>query len=90
MCARDLAWDRYSDAEDPYGTSIHALGLVSGWRVRRVLWTTFAGIVMDVCIVAVATIANGSVETGLAAGSYAAGLEALLVGLSTLYSAILL
>jgi hypothetical protein len=83
-----LAYETYNDAEDPYGKSINALELVSGWRVRRLLWTTLAAIVVDICIVAIVTLCSGSGETGLAAGSYAAAVEALLMALLTLLSAI--
>jgi hypothetical protein len=63
--------------------------LISGWRIRRLLWTTLAAIVVDICIVAVVTLLAGSGETGLAAGSYAAAIEALLMALLTLVSAVL-
>jgi hypothetical protein len=63
--------------------------LISGWRIRRLLWTTLAAIVVDICIVAVVTLLAGSGETGLAAGSYAAAIEALLMALLTLMSAVL-
>jgi hypothetical protein len=65
------------------------LELISGWRIRRLLWTTLAAIVMDICIVAVVTLLAGSGETGLAAGSYAAAIEALMMALLTLVSAVL-
>jgi hypothetical protein len=84
-----LAYDQYWDAEDPYGKTIDALELVSGWRIRRLLWTTLAAIVVDICIVAIVTLLVGSGETGLAAGSYAAAIEALLMALLTLVSAVL-
>jgi hypothetical protein len=63
--------------------------LVSGWRIRRLLWTTLAAIVVDICIVAIVTLLTGSGEMGLAAGSYAAAIEALLMALLTLVSAVL-
>jgi hypothetical protein len=44
---------------------------------------------MDICIVAVVTLLAGSGETGLAAGSYAAAIEALMMALLTLVSAVL-
>jgi len=84
-----LAYETYHDAEDPYGKSINALELVSGWRVRRLLWTTFIAILADICIVAIVTLSSGSGGTGLAAGSYAAAVEALLMALLTLLSAII-
>jgi len=83
-----LAYETYHDAEDPYGKSINALELVSGWRVRRLLWTTLAAIVADICIVAIVTLSSGSGEIGLAAGSYAAAVEALLMALLTLLSVV--
>lgn len=52
------------------------------------LWTTLAAIVIDICIVAVVTLLTGSGETGLAAGSYAAAIEALAIALITLLSAL--
>jgi len=85
---RYLAYEEYVDAEDPYGKSINALELVSGWRVRRLLWTTLAAIVIDTCIVAIVTLLSNSGETGLAAGSYAAAIEALLMALLTMLSAV--
>jgi hypothetical protein len=84
----DLAWERHCDAEEPYGKAVDALELVSGWRVRRLLWTTLTAIVVDICIVAIVTLLTGSGETGLAAGSYAAAIEALLMALLTLLSAV--
>ena len=63
--------------------------LVSGWRVRRLLWTILVTIVCDFCIVAVITLLSGAVDTGLAVGSYAVGIEALLLALLTMLSAIL-
>ena len=83
-----MAYETYHDAEDPYGKSINALELVSGWRVRRLLWTTLAAIVADICIVAIVTLSSGSGEIGLAAGSYAAAVEALLMALLTLLSVV--
>ncbi|KAM0714407.1 hypothetical protein Q7P37_010194 [Cladosporium fusiforme] len=84
-----LAYETYFDAEDPYGKSIDAFELVRGWRVRRLLWTTIAAIVIDICIVAVVTLLSGSGETGLAAGSYAAAVEALMMALLTLLNAVI-
>jgi hypothetical protein len=84
-----FAWERYRDAEEPYGKAIDALELVSGWRVRRLLWTTLTAIVLDICIVAIVTLLTKSGETGLAAGSYAAAIEALLMALLTLLSAVM-
>jgi hypothetical protein len=73
---------------DPCGKAVDALGLVSGWRARRLLWTILTAILLDICIVAIVTLLTGSGETGLAAGSYAAAIEALLVALLTLLSAV--
>lgn len=84
----DLAYDTFYDAEDPYGKDVNALELINGWRVRRLLWTTLAAIVLDICIVAVVTLLTGSGETGLAAGSYAAAIEALMMALLTLLGAV--
>lgn len=89
MRTRDLAYERFYNAENPYGKTVDALELVSGWRIRRLLWTTLASIVVDICIVAAVTMLTGSGETGLAAGSYAAAIEALLMALLTLLSAVL-
>jgi hypothetical protein len=44
---------------------------------------------VDICIVAIVTLLVGSGETGLAAGSYAAAIEALLMALLTLVNAVL-
>ncbi|GAB7327624.1 hypothetical protein MBLNU13_g11469t1 [Cladosporium sp. NU13] len=84
----DLAVNTFRDAEEPYGKAVDALELVSGWRIRRLLWTTLTAIVIDICIVAIVTLLTGSGETGLAAGSYAAAIEALLMALLTLLSAV--
>jgi hypothetical protein len=84
----ELAYETYYDAEDPYGKTVNALELVSGWRVRRLLWTTLMAIVLDICIVAIVTLLAGSGETGLAAVSYAAAIEALFIALLTLLSAL--
>jgi hypothetical protein len=45
-------------------------------------------IVLDICIVAIVTLLAGSGETGLAAVSYAAAIEALFIALLTLLSAL--
>ena len=73
---------------DPRGKAVDALKLISSWRVRRLLWTILKAIVLDVCIVAIVTLLTGSGETGLAAGSYAAAIEALLMAVLTLLSAV--
>ena len=52
------------------------------------LWTTLMAIVLDICVVAIVTLLTTSGEVGLAAGSYAAAIEALLVALLTLLSAV--
>jgi hypothetical protein len=78
----------YTDAEDPYGKAIDALELVRGWRMRRLLWTTLAAIVVDICIIAIVTLLSRSGETGLAARSYAAAIQALLMALLTLLGAV--
>lgn len=85
---RYLAYESYTDAEDPYGKAINALELVKGWRMRRLLWTTLAAIAVDICIVAIVTLLSRSGETGLAAGSYAAAIQALLMALLTLLGAV--
>jgi len=68
---------------------VNALELVYGWQIRKLLWTTFATILVDICIVAIVTLLTGSGETGLAAGSYAAAIEALLMALLTLLGAVI-
>lgn len=88
MFPRHLAYETYTDAEDPYGKAVNALELVRGWRIRRVLWTTLTAIVVDICIVAIVTLLSRSGETGLAAGSYAAAIQALLMALVTLLGAV--
>lgn len=72
---------------DPCGKAVDALELISGWRVRQLLWTILTAIMHDDCIVAIVTL-TGSGETGLAAGSYAAAIKALLTALLTLLSAV--
>jgi hypothetical protein len=84
-----LAYDILHDAEEPCGKTVDALELVSGWRIGRLLWTTLAAIVVDICIVAIVTLLTRSGETGLAAGSYAAAIEALLMALLTLLGAVI-
>ncbi|KAI9708540.1 MAG: hypothetical protein M1828_002983, partial [Chrysothrix sp. TS-e1954] len=69
-----LSEDSYQDAENPYGKSIDALELVSGWRIQRLLWTIVVAIVSDFCIVAVATLLSDAISVGLAVGSYAVAL----------------
>ena len=73
---------------DPCGKAANALELASGWRVQRLLWTILTAIVLDICIVAIVALLTGSGKTGIAAGSYAAAIEALLVDLLTLLSAV--
>lgn len=89
MNTSDLAFDMFEDAEHSHGKSVYALELVNGWGLRKLLWTTLAAIVIDICIVAIVTLLTGSSETGLAAGSYASAIEALLMALLTLLSALL-
>lgn len=96
---RYLARDKFEDAKSPYpdkpdaeasyGKSINALELVSGWRVKRLLWTTLVAVILDICIVAIVILLTKSGEMALAAGSYAAAIEALVMGLITLLSAVL-
>jgi hypothetical protein len=56
--------------------------------VRRLLWTILIAIIFDICVVAMVILLSGSGETGLAAGSYTAAVEALLMALLTLLSAV--
>jgi hypothetical protein len=67
-----------------HGKVVDALELISGWRIRQLLWTTLTAIVLDICIMVVVTLLTGSGEMRLAAGSYAAAIEALLMALLTL------
>ena len=84
-----LSEDRYQDAEDPFGKSMNALELISGWRVKRLFWTVLVAIVCDLCILAIVTLLGGGINTGLAVGSYAVGIEALLLASLTMLSAVL-
>lgn len=84
-----MRWNRYQDAESPYGKSVDALELVSGWRVQRLVYTALAAIVVVIVVVGVSSHLSGSVDTALAAGSYAAVIEALLMALLAMLSAVL-
>jgi hypothetical protein len=37
-------------ADDLCGKTVNFLELVSGWRIRRLLWTTMAAIVIEIYI----------------------------------------
>jgi hypothetical protein len=82
-CRLSLA-DRQAPIPVQHGKVVDALELISGWRIRQLLWTTLTAIVLDICIMAVVTLLTGSGEMRLAAGSYAAAIEALLMALLTL------
>lgn len=84
-----LREDRWTDAELPFGKTVAALELIQGWRTIRLFVTILMAVVLDTCIVGATTYAFKSLQTGLAAGSYATGLEALLITLLTLLSFIL-
>ena len=86
---RNLSEDRFHDAEDPLGKAVDALELVNGWHTQRLLWTLLIAIVSDFCVVAVASLISGGIATGLAVGSYAVGIEALVLALLTMLSAVL-
>ena len=46
-------------------------------------------IVYDLCILAIVILLGGSINIGLVVGSYAVGIEALLLALLTMLSAVL-
>ena len=84
-----MAYNIGPDAEEPYGTAINAIELVRGWKIKKLLWTTLIALVCNICVVAVATFASHSINTGLAAGGYATAFEAIPFTLLTMLSALI-
>lgn len=68
---------------------MNALELISGWRIRRLLWTVLLATACNICVVAIVTLVSNGIERGLAFGSYAVGIEALLLASLTMLSALL-
>ena len=88
-CHRELRYDRYCDAADPLGKTIDAFELVKGWQVQHLLWILLVAVMIVVGTVAVCTPVFRNLQTGLAAGSSAVGIEAFVLGGLTLLSVVL-
>ncbi|KAL9638748.1 MAG: hypothetical protein Q9164_001365 [Protoblastenia rupestris] len=84
-----LAEDRWTEIEEPFGKTIHALELIQGWHTMRLLYSTIAAAIADVLIVAMITVATKSLQSGLAAGSYAVGLQALFLAMLAMLGVVL-
>ena len=69
--------------------TIHGFQLVKGWQVNHLLWILLTAVVIAVGTVAVCTLVFRNLQTGLAAGSYAVGIEAFVLGALTLLSVVL-
>jgi hypothetical protein len=60
-----------------------------GWHVRYLLLLVATGLLLSICVVAIATAVGHSLEVGLTAGSYACGLASALIALFTFLSAVI-
>lgn len=85
---RNLEFIRYGYAANPYSNTINAFAIEKGWHIRYILSLTAATVMGGICVVAIASVAQHSFESGIAAGSYALGLVAILLALLTLLSTI--
>ncbi|KAF2176536.1 hypothetical protein K469DRAFT_400765 [Zopfia rhizophila CBS 207.26] len=83
----ELTFDEWSDAANPYGKTVRAFMVLEGWHVRCLLLLVAAGLLLSICVVAIATAVGHSLEVGLTAGSYACGLASALIALFTFLSA---
>jgi hypothetical protein len=81
--------DRYLDAENPYGKVVYAFQIIDGWRIHYLLCLIAIGLVCSICVVGITTAVHQSFEAGLTAGSYALGFATILLGVVTLFSAVL-
>ena len=63
--------------------------MIKEWDIKRLIWVVVSAVVLDICVVAVAAVITKQFQTALAVGSYALGLEALLLTMCTLLSAVL-
>lgn len=81
--------DRFTDAANPYGKTVFAFRLVEGWRVRYLLCLVAISLACSLGIIGIVTAADGSIEDGVTAGSYALGLAAVFLAVMTFLSAIL-
>ena len=84
-----LSEDQFTDAEEPFGKTVNALEPIKGWHTKELLFTILAAAALDVCIVAVVTVATKSLQSGLAAGSYAIGLQALFIAVIAMLGVVL-
>lgn len=82
-------YNKYYDAANPYGQTIHAFLILEGWNVRLILLLVGTGIFLTVCIVSIVTAVTHDFEVGLTAGSYAASLLAVLLAVFAFLSVVL-
>jgi hypothetical protein len=85
----DISTVIFKDAGNRLGQPLPALLLVEGWHIKRLLTFLGLGVFSSICATALATILSKSVTAGATVGSYAFGIMAVLVGMLTLFSAIL-
>lgn len=86
---RNMKYDTFEDANRPNGTRARGFRLISEWDIKRLVWVVVCAVVLDICVVAVTAVVARQFQTALAVGSYALGLEALLLTMCTLLSAVL-
>lgn len=86
---RNLEFIRYQRAAIPYSNPINAFAIEKGWHIQYILSLTAGSVIGGICVAAIASVAQHSFESGLAAGSYALGLAAILLALLTLLSTIM-
>jgi len=84
-----LAEDRWTEIEEPFGKTIHALELIQGWHTKRLLYSVIAAAIPDVLVVAIITVTTKSLQSGLAAGSYTVGLQALFLAMLAMLGIVL-
>jgi hypothetical protein len=82
-------YNEHLDALKPYGKTINGFLIVEGWHVHCILWIMIGCLFCSICVAAVTTAASHSLDSGLAAGSYAVGFGATALALLTFLSAII-
>ena len=85
---RNLAWDTWQDAANPYGQTINGFQLIEGWNIRYLLCLILSSLLLSACVVAVSTAIQGNLEAGMTAGSYALAITTLGLAVLTFLSAI--
>jgi hypothetical protein len=84
-----LEHDQYHDAASPYGKVVRAFLVVEGWHIHFLLTLVGIGLVLTICVVAVATAISHELDIGLTAGSYVGCLVTALIAIFTFLSAVI-